>query len=166
MCLLDVHMPGGGIWAVAQIVRELPDTPIVMVTVSDDNAELFAALQAGAWGYLLKDIGPEALADELHAVLRGEAVLPATLTASLIEEFRARGRRTWWQIVRAGGVRLTSREFEIAECLREGLSTQEIARKLDVSPVTVRRHVGAVLRKLGVADRAGAQELLQGRSET
>ena len=84
LCLLDVYMPGGGIAAAAELAEALPEMPIVMLSVSDTNEDLFEALRAGACGYLLKDTDPQRLPFALRAVLDGEAPLPRVLTARLI----------------------------------------------------------------------------------
>ena len=162
VCVLDVHMPGNGIAAAAEIGRELPDVAVVMLTVSGDDEDLFAALKAGASGYLLKDMDPDRLPDALRGVVAGEAALPRTLVARLVHEFRAAERRPSLPIVRRRGARLTSREWEVLELLREQLPTSGIAERLSVSPVTVRRHVSSILAKLRVPDRRAMQRLLDG----
>lgn len=158
IALLDIHMPGGGIYAAREIAATAPDTAIVMLTVSRDDADLFQAIAAGARGYLLKDTDPDRLALALEGVLAGEAALPRSLAARLIEEFRARdqlqGRR------RGSMAKLTDREWEVLDLLRQGASTRQIASRLFVTPVTVRTHVSAILRKLQVPDRAAAISLI------
>jgi DNA-binding NarL/FixJ family response regulator len=163
LCLLDVHMPGGGIWAASEIVEGLPDTAVVMLTVSRNDEDLFDALRAGAAGYLLKDTDPERLPHALRGVLAGEAAVPRALMARIIDEFRTRGRRRRVPVPGRGrrGVELSSREWEVLDLLHEGCTTAEIARRLFVSPVTVRRHVSAVLHKLDVPDRQSAVDLLE-----
>ena len=160
ICLLDIHMPGNGIAAAAEIANALPETALVMLTVSRNDDDLFAALRAGASGYLLKDTVPARLPHALRGVLEGEAALPRPLVARVLEEFRGRGKR---RRLGAGdrGVELTSREWEVLELLCDGLSTAEIAKGLFISRVTVRTHVAAVLRKLRVPDRKAAVELLK-----
>lgn len=159
VCLLDIRMPGGGIAAAGRIAAALPEAAIVMLTVSRDDADLFDALRAGASGYLLKDIERDRLPEALRGVVAGEAQLPATLVARLVEEFRHRGRRRRLLSARRPGVQLREREWEVLELLREGQSTAEIARRLFVAEVTVRSHVSAILRKLRVPDREAAVEL-------
>lgn len=163
VCLLDIRMPGGGIAAAARISAGLPQTAIVMLTVSRDDDDLFDALRAGASGYLLKDIARERLPAALDGVLAGEAPLPASLVARLVEEFRHRDRRRRVLLRDRPGVQLREREWEVLELLREGLTTAEIARRLFVAEVTVRTHVSAILRKLRVPDRAAAVRLLDER---
>ncbi|HEU5279438.1 MAG TPA: response regulator transcription factor [Gaiellaceae bacterium] len=160
VCLLDINMPGDGIKAAEAIARELPDTAVVMLTVSRSDADLFDALRVGACGYLLKDIDPARLPLALHGVLDGEAALPRRLVALLIEEFRERHRRRRVPLLGRRSVELTDREWEVLELMREGCSTDEIASRLFISPVTVRTHVSAILRKLHVSTREAAVELL------
>ena len=161
VCLLDVHMPGGGIAAAAQIAERQAGTAVVMLTVSRDDKDLFAALKAGAAGYLLKDMAPARLPAALAGVLAGEAALPRTLVARLIREFRAAERRPRMPWLERRGVELTERELEVLEGLRQGLSTVDIAERLGVSAVTVRRHVSGILAKLRVPDRAAALRMLE-----
>ena len=158
--LLDVHMPGGGIAAAAEISEQRPNAQIVMLTASRDDGDLFDALRAGASGYLLKDTDPDRLGHALRGVLAGEAALPRALVARVVEEFRERGRRRRIPVLRRLNVDLTDREWGVLELLREELPTKEIAVRLQISEVTVRRHVGAILKKLQVADRAAALRLL------
>jgi DNA-binding NarL/FixJ family response regulator len=161
VCLLDIHMPGSGIAAATRITDELPDTAVVMLTVSRNDDDLFDALRAGASGYLLKDTDPARLPFALRGVLSGEAALPRTLVARLIDEFRDRGRYKRVPMLGARGAMLTSREWEVLELLREGLSTKEIAERLFLAPATIRSHVAAILRKLRVPDRAAAIRMLE-----
>jgi DNA-binding NarL/FixJ family response regulator len=158
-CLLDVHMPGGGgIEAAAQIAERLPGTAIAMLTVSGDEEDLFAAIQAGAVGYLLKDVDPGRLPHALAGVLAGEAAIPRPLVGRIVAELGERRRRR--VPLARGGAELTPREWEILELLHGGASTAQVAQRLGVSQVTVRRHVSTVLRKLRVDDRRSAFALL------
>jgi len=161
VCLLDINMPGDGIRAAEAISREFPDTAVVMLTVSRADDDLFDALRAGASGYLLKDIDPARLPLALRGVLEGEAALPRHLVALLIEEFRERRRRRRIPLRGRRGAELTDREWEVLELMRHGASTEEIAARLFISPVTVRTHVSAILRKLHVPTREAAIELLE-----
>ena len=162
VCLLDIHMPGSGIRAAEEITRELSETAVVMLTVSRTDVDLFDALRAGACGYLLKDIDPTRLPLALRGVLEGEAALPRRLVALLIEEFRERKRKRRIPIVGRRMVELTDREWEVLELMREGLATEKIGERLFISPVTVRTHVSAILRKLHVPTREEALALLAG----
>jgi DNA-binding NarL/FixJ family response regulator len=159
VCLLDVRMPGSGIAAAWEITSRLPTAKVVMLTVSRDDDDLFAALRGGASGYLLKDLDPPALGDELVSVLEGEAAIPRTLVTRVLEEFRDRGPRRRQVHGPAEAPQLTSREWEVLGLMRAGLGTSEIAGRLFVSPATVRSHVAAVLRKLRVPDRESALQL-------
>lgn len=161
VCVLDVQMPGNGIAAAAQIAARLPDTAIVMLTVSDSDEDLFAALRAGAQGYLLKDIDPGRLPLALEGVLAGEAALPRALVARVLDEFRTRRRRRRLLLPGGRGCTLTDREWETLELLAEGLSTAEVAERLLVAPVTVRRHAAAIVKKLNVGDRRSLLQLVR-----
>jgi DNA-binding NarL/FixJ family response regulator len=162
LCVLDVYMPGGGIAAAAELAEALPEMPIVMLTVSNTNEDLFEALRAGACGYLLKDTDPQRLPYALRAVLDGEAPLPRVLTAKLITEFRRRGSERRMPSAEGGLVTLSERESEVLDLLRTELSTKQIAHRLGISPVTVRRHISELLRKLQVTDRDAALQLTIG----
>ncbi len=156
--LLDVHMPGSGISAARAISAQVPETAIVMLTVARAEETLFEALKAGARGYLLKDIEPSRLPRALRGVLAGEAALSRSLMARLVEEFR--GREQTPRSPRDGVLaKLTSREWQVLDLLRQGKSTQDIATHLFVAPVTVRTHVAAILKKLKVPDREAAIRL-------
>ena len=161
VCLLDIHMPGGGIAAADEISRSLPDCAVVMLTYPRDDDDLFDSLRAGARGYLLKDMDPDRLGPALHGVLAGEAALPRSLVSRVLEEFQGRSKRKLF-IERQRPTQLTSREWAVMELLREGLSTEEVAGRLFVAPGTVRVHVSSVLKKLRVPDRASAIRVLSG----
>jgi two-component system, NarL family, nitrate/nitrite response regulator NarL len=161
VALLDVRMPGSGAAAAWEITARLPATRAVMLTVSRSDEDLFAALRAGASGYLLKDMPFESIADELAGVLEGRVALPPELVARLVEEFRDSAPRRRALLGSGAGAQLTSREWQVLDFLRQGLATNEIARRLFVSPATVRSHVAAVLRKLRVPDREAAIALFE-----
>jgi DNA-binding NarL/FixJ family response regulator len=164
VCLLDINMPGNGIAAAAGITGALPDTAVVMLTVSRQDDDLFDALRAGASGYLLKGLDEDSIPESLHRVLAGEATLPGSLVARLVDEFRDRESR---RLAMPEGqvARLTGREWDVLELMRKGASTAEIADRLFVTPTTVRSHVSSVLRKLGVPSREAAVRLLEGEPE-
>jgi two-component system nitrate/nitrite response regulator NarL len=163
LCLLDVDVPGGGIEAAAAIHSQLPETRVVMLSEAANDADFFAALEAGASGYLLKEMHPVQLGRALHAALRGEAAVPRALTARLIDEFRARTEGP--SFTRRTERDLTSREWEVLDCLCEDLSTRRIAKRLFISETTVRRHVSAILRKLDVPSRQAAAKVAAQRSQ-
>ena len=158
--LLDVHMPGSGIQAARDITRSLPEVAVVMLTQSAEDEDLFDSLRAGASGYLLKDTDATRLAEALGGVLAGEAAMPPRLVARIMDEFRAPAVRRFAR-KSAAAAKLSAREWEVMELLGEGLSTEEVARRLFLSPTTVRVHVSAVLRKLRVRDRKSAFSLLR-----
>jgi len=160
VCLLDVRMPGNGIRAVSEIASRLPDSAIIMLTVSAEAEDLFEALTAGADGYLLKDMDPAQLPAAVRAAVAGEAPMPGWLAGRLVEEFRRRGRRT--SLVARDGrtVELSRRAWDVLELLAAGHTTTDIASRLAIDTVTVRRHISDLLHKLGVSSRAEAVELL------
>jgi DNA-binding NarL/FixJ family response regulator len=159
VCVLDLNMPGSGAAAAWEITARLPTTRVLILTVFDDDAHVFPALRAGAIGYLLKDLAPGQLQQAIRASLRGEATLPGVLLARVLDEFRERGPRRRQLEIGCDGERLTSREWEVLDLLRRGLSTRAIARELCVSNATVRSHAASMLRKLGVPDRESAVSL-------
>jgi DNA-binding NarL/FixJ family response regulator len=160
VCLLDIHMPGSGVDAAGEISARLPETVVIMLTVSRNGDDLFDALRAGASGYLLKDMNPERLPDAIRGVLNGEAAMPRTLVAQLIDEFRERGRRKRLFLLRRQPVDLTSREWEVLELMRQGLTTADISARLFITNATVRTHIAAILRKLHATDRKEVLALL------
>ena len=168
VCLLDLRMPGGGLPTVWEIGARLPETKIVILTVSDDEADLFAAIRAGIDGYLLKTMNFCRLPDALYGVCSGEAAMQRTLVARMLEHFRRREPR-WRQPLggdRSPPWRLTSREWQVLELLAQGRSTAEIAERLVLSSSAVRVHVASIVRKLGVPNRAAAVELFRRRLDT
>jgi two-component system, NarL family, nitrate/nitrite response regulator NarL len=163
LCLLDVDMPGGGIEAAATIRSHVPETQVVMLGAGAEDADLFGALEAGASGYLLKEMNPEQLGRTLRAALRGEAALPRALTVRLIDEFRESRRGP--SFTRRSERDLTGREWEVLDCLCEDLSTRRIAKRLFISETTVRRHVSSILKKLDVPSRQAAAKVAAQRSQ-
>ena len=162
LCLLDVHMPGSGISAVWEISARLPQTKIVMLTVSREDRDLLAALKAGAAGYLLKDMDPRKIPDVLGRIIEGQISIPRELLGSVVEDLRDRRPRRRALASDAAGDeaadKLTSREWQVLDLTRQGMTTAQIARRLIVSPVTVRTHVNAAMRKLGVNSREELRE--------
>jgi DNA-binding NarL/FixJ family response regulator len=161
VALLDIHMPGSGIHAAEEIGRSLPETAIVMLTQSREDEDLFDSLRAGASGYLLKDTDPDKIGDALRGVLAGEAAMPPRLVARIMDEFRAPTKRRFLRSTPTAA-KLSAREWEVMELLSDGLSTEEVAGRLFLSPTTVRVHVSTVLKKLRVKDRQSAFKLLRG----
>lgn len=166
VCLLDIGMPGSGVGAAWEIKARLPETKIVMLTVSEADSDLFAALRAGAQGYLLKTMNLERLPHALRGVLNGHTPIHRTLVARILEHIQTHEPRRR-QLVPSGEVasRLTSREWEVLELLAQGRSTAEIARDLVLSKSAVRVHIASLVKKLAVADRSAAVALFRDRSE-
>jgi DNA-binding NarL/FixJ family response regulator len=162
LCLIGIPIPGNGIRATARIATALPDTAVVILAASESRDHFLDAIRAGAVGYLLKGMNEERLPTVLRRVLAGEGAIPRTLVAPLVREFQIQSRR---RMVASenGRVHLTARETEVLELMCEGLSTGEIAERLFVSPVTVRRHISETVSKLGVDDRQGAVALVDGQ---
>jgi DNA-binding NarL/FixJ family response regulator len=163
VCLLDVRMPGGGIEAAAQIAEQLPDVAIVMLAAEATDEDLMQALRVGARGFLLKDADPDRLPHTLDGLLQGEAALPRRLVMRVIDELHARERRRRIPILKPGAGPLTEREWEVLDLLSKELPTKDVARRLEISEVTVRRHLSAVMAKLGVDSRAAALDLVKRR---
>ena len=161
VCLVDVDLPGGGLVATAEM-RAWRSSVAVIVLASDLNEDDFLkAMAVGAIGYLPKSISAKRLPAVVRAVLLGEPAIPRPLVAVLMNRLRGGGAKRHLVVRDGRGVDLTSREWEVLDCMREGLSTREIAVKLLIADVTVRRHIGAVLKKLQVQSRREALELLR-----
>jgi DNA-binding NarL/FixJ family response regulator len=166
LSLIDARLRGGGIGVAGRICSRVPQTEVVVLTDTAIEHELLEVVRAGASGYLEKNLSPDTLARALHGVLSGEAAFPRAMLGPVLEEFRMRNQRRRLKLPARPAIELSRRESEVLELLRRGLSTGEIADRLDISPVTVRRHVGLLLRKLGVSDRAAALELLERSTES
>lgn len=163
ICLLSETLPGGAIVAVDAIHRRAPGMKIVLLTDAEEPRSLLAAIRAGSSGFLRKDQDPARMPATIRGVLDGEAALSRRLTHRLIESLRTRERGRS-AATTPGGPRMTDRELEVLELMAEGLRTSEIAQRLAIVEVTVRRHASSAVAKLGVADRAAAIAVLTGRS--
>jgi DNA-binding NarL/FixJ family response regulator len=162
ICLLDVRMPGGGVAAAWEIAARLPTTKVVMLSVSDEDTDLFSALRAGAVGYLVKDLDLRLLPRALRDVADGKAAIPRALVTRMIKQFHTNEPRFRTTAVSTDlGPRLTSREWDVLAALAEGLSTREISRRLQIKPSGVRAHISALVHKLGAADRDEAVALFR-----
>jgi DNA-binding NarL/FixJ family response regulator len=161
VCLLGTRIPGDGIQAAQLIKQSLPETKIVMLTASGRAEELFAALRAGAEGYLVMTTSPTRLPYAIRGVANGEAALPRDLTIHLIREFRERGHTRRVTLSPDNDVELTAREFEVLECLRKRERTAEVAAHLGITEITVRRHISSLVRKLGARDRSHMIDMLE-----
>jgi DNA-binding NarL/FixJ family response regulator len=160
VCLLGLGPSGQGLRALSEIVSRVPSAAVILLTNKLDEEEFMTAVRAGASGYLTQSLDPSRLPYVVRGALRGEPAVPRKFVARLLEELRTRERRRSVVLAGKGRVALTAREWEVAELLLRSASTSDIAAELGVAPVTVRRHVGSVERKLGVSTRAEVIELL------
>lgn len=152
LILMDITMPEcNGLEATRLIKAEHPETRIVIVTVSDDDADVFEAIKSGAEGYLLKDASSEELERTLAAVAAGEPALSPGLAVKILDEFSRMGREE-----PARDEELTAREREVLQLVAEGSTNREIAAALVVSEHTVDFHMRNILRKLHLKNRAQA----------
>jgi len=162
LVLLDLTMPGmDGLTALPKVREAAPDAEVVVLTASEDESNLLAAIRAGAAGYLLKSEPPERIVAFLRGVARGEAALSGAVARRLLDEVRDGVVRTPVpdSVTRA----LSARELEVLLLLDRHLGTDEIAARLFISEHTVRSHVKNLLAKLGVSSRREALEKLAGR---
>jgi two-component system, NarL family, response regulator LiaR len=148
--LMDLVMPRlDGVGAMRELRRRLPSTRVIVLTSFAEDERLLPAIQAGAAGYLLKNVAPTELARAVRAAHAGEALLDPLVAARLVEA-----------IAQPPGEpapdRLTAREYEVLALIARGFSNKRIARELGIAEKTVKTHVGHVLAKLGVADRTQA----------
>jgi two-component system NarL family response regulator len=153
--LTDLSMPKmDGIAATRQIKQDVPECAIVVLTVHQDDDHLFAAIKAGASGYVLKDAPPEQTVEAIRAAARGEGFLGPSLVRRVLDEFARVSRlRAAAKEVFAD---LTRREMEVLELLGRGLRNREVAERLYLSEKTVKNHVSSILMKLQVNDRTAA----------
>ena len=149
--LMDVRMPVlGGIGATQTISRTVPNARVVMLTVEETQARVGEAIQAGAAGYLLKDIDARELARAVHLAAEGSAVIHPSLTRQFIEEIRQLTRGE--QSVSS----LSAREVEVLQMIAYGSTNREVAEALHISPQTVKTYLERIFTKLGVSDRTRA----------
>jgi DNA-binding NarL/FixJ family response regulator len=156
-----MQIPGGGVAAARAISTRAPGTDVVMLTAADNEEDVLAAIRAGASGCLPRTMSPKRLAAALRGVLAGEAAIPRRFGRRLLDEIRTHDGHDPALSVRGRRVLLTPREAQVVEFVRGDLSTREIAMRLGISQVTVRRHVSTALRKLDAPDRKSALGLLE-----
>ena len=177
--LMDINMPGlNGLEATRMIKKVAPESKVLVLTIHDDDEYVFKVIQAGAGGYVLKDVDPSNLAEAIRTVNQGHAYLRSPLLEKVLEEFgrlsqaqeEVAATSNWQESVYTEvprtdeesendpGLlsRLTVREREILECIVGGQSNKEIAATLVISEKTVKNHVSNILRKLELADRTQA----------
>jgi DNA-binding NarL/FixJ family response regulator len=159
ICLIEIDLPLEGLNAIGRIAKASPKTLVVVLSRSDSPEDVVTAFTRGASGYLLKGISGERLASTLRGAYAGEPPLSRSLVPYLVDEVRRGSIRRL--MLPGGPVTLTPREWEVGEMLRDGHTTTEIADRLGVSPITVRRHVSLLVTKLGAQDREAAVELLR-----
>lgn len=154
LILMDVHMPGcDGHEATRLIQKDWPEAKIVMLTVSDDDQDLFTAIRSGALGYLVKKIEPEELFARLRGVSQGEAPLSRVMASRILQEFA----RVGTEAPPPDSTRsLTPREREVLQLVTKGMTNKEIGAQLHIAENTVKNHLRNILEKLHLQNRAQA----------
>jgi DNA-binding NarL/FixJ family response regulator len=159
LALLDVNMPGlNGIDAAARLTASRPEVAVLMLTMFDDDASVFAALRAGARGYVLKDSGRDGLLRAIRAVAEGEAIFSPSIAGRVLDFF-ARRRPS---VAPEDFPMLTARERDVLHLIAQGRSNPQISAQLGLSPKTTSNYVSAILTKLQVRDRAEAAARARG----
>ena len=154
--LMDVRMPGAGGIEAAKAIREtVPGSKIVMLTISDEEEDLYEAIKAGASGYLLKEIPIDEVADAIRSVHAGQSHISPSMATKLLTEFAAMARKED-ERPQMPAPRLTDREMEVLTHVAQGLNNREIAKELFISENTVKNHVRNILEKLHLHSRMEA----------
>ena len=146
ICLIGRELSGGALAAIRGICRAAPSAAVVILAEVRDAEDMLAAIRAGAVGYVPGAPSPTSLRRIIRAIAAGEAVVPRSMTLELVMELRGGGN---------GHDALTGRESQVLGMLRRGCSTAAIAERLEIAPVTVRRHISELVHKFGVENRAG-----------
>jgi DNA-binding NarL/FixJ family response regulator len=155
--LMDLRMPVlDGIGATRRLRVEQPEVRVIALTTFDDDEDVFAALRAGAVGYLLKDVSSARLVEAVHAAARGESVLQPSVAAKVVARFAQLPDTTQQTRPQPLVVPLSDRELDVLRLLADGRSNREIAAELFLAEGTVKNHVTNVLAKLGARDRTQA----------
>lgn len=156
LILMDVEMPNcNGLEAVKKLKAEMPEVDIVMLTVSDDQDDLFEAIKSGAKGYLLKDMEPQQLFDMLGGLIEGESPISGIMASKILKEFKQPAEDKD-QTTASKTDELTNREIEVLEQVIEGSTNKEIAKELYITENTVKIHLRNILDKLHVNNRVQA----------
>lgn len=155
--LMDINMPGlNGIQATQQILAHAPQTGIIMLTMLEDDASVFAAMRAGARGYILKGASPDEMLSAIRSVAEGQALFGPAIATRLVNFFQELRYTPVAGAPQSPFPELTERELEVLHLIAQGYNNQEIAQKLVISRKTVRNHITSIFSKLQVADRAQA----------
>ena len=155
--LLDVRMPkGSGIEACVEIKEVAPSARIIMLTISDEEADLYEAIKAGATGYLLKEISIDEVASAVRAVYDGQSLISPAMASKLLTEFALMAKRSNERTEQVPTPRLTERELEVLKLVARGLNNRDIARELFISENTVKNHIRNILEKLQLHSRMEA----------
>lgn len=154
--LMDVRMPKrGGIEACTAIKEVAPSAKIIMLTISDEEADLYEAIKAGATGYLLKEISTDEVATAIRAVADGQSQISPSMASKLLTEFKSMIQRTDERRL-VPAPRLTDRELEVLKLVATGMNNRDIAKELFISENTVKNHVRNILEKLQLHSRMEA----------
>jgi DNA-binding NarL/FixJ family response regulator len=154
--LMDVRMPKrSGIEATRQVKERLPHVKILMLTISDEEGDLYDAIKAGASGYLLKEISIDEVADAIRAVWAGQSKITPSMATKLLAEFAAMSKRAE-ETRQLPAPRLTEREMEVLRLVAQGLNNRDIAKDLFISENTVKNHIRNILEKLHLHSRMEA----------
>jgi len=159
VCVVDFSPAGRGIRATAEITTRIPGATVVIMTDRIDEDEFLSAIQAGATCYVSQQIDPARLPYLIRDLMRGEAAVTRALVTRLMDEFRGRERRRL-ALRERRGVELTEREWQVVESLRQVMTTRQIAERLGIREVTVRRHISGVQHKVGLRTRSELLGLL------
>jgi len=155
--LLDVRMPkGSGIEACVEIKEVAPSARIIMLTISDEEADLYEAIKAGATGYLLKEISIDEVSSAVRAVHDGQSLISPAMASKLLTEFALMAKRSNERTEQVPTPRLTERELEVLKLVARGLNNRDIARELFISENTVKNHIRNILEKLQLHSRMEA----------
>lgn len=150
--LMDIRMSKlDGVEATRRIKAQNPQIGVIVLTNYDDDRYVFEGIEAGASGYLLKDISSDDLSEAIHRVARGESLMAPSVLRKVLDEFAHRAEER--ELPREG---LTPRELEVLQALAGGLKNEEIAKELFITEKTVKSHLGSIFSKLGVHDRSQA----------
>lgn len=155
--LLDLNLPGtSGLSLLRELAPRLPSTKVVMLTISDDRRDLLDAVRNGAAGYLTKDLSPDALQRAVRGIRSGDLAMSRAMAAEVIQHLATATNRPSGTDASGSLPGVSPREEEVLALLADGLTDREIADRLGISPRTVETHVGSLLNKLGVRNRAQA----------